>query len=1086
MNKYPLASEIMRSRRPYLYSDSSSTDAYSLSRSEFSHFLDSLTQRNEHKDFEIFCRHLCERILCPNLRTQTGPEGGGDGKVDTETYAVSSEISDRWFSGEANAGQERWGFAISAKKTWSSKVSSDVKGIVGTGRKYDRIYFLTNQAVKAKTCHDKEMELTKKFDVPVTILDREWIIEKTFQNKCEYLAFSDLGAGRHDPAKAVIGPNDYKRQKQLDALEERLAKPNGELSDNTQAISDAFEAARMSRELERPRIETEWRYLRAIQLAETHGTTNQVLRAKYEYAWTMLWWHDDIEVINRAYEEIEKIAFDTDEAFNISKVCNLMQVLAARVAQEWETASHLQTTERHKRLMLKLDELSNEKSRPNNALYSETLLVLLGLSDTKHIGSPDALDIVWTRLSEIIDRAEGLGEYPADMIDEVVDGISSMLPESKPLDELLEKLAVFMGESQREGKAGALYLKRGNQKLEIEQPMEAVYWLGKASICFMKEEYREEQFKSLYGLAIAYRGAGLLWASRAVCLAALVQINAISAIEGDVRVQTLPTISLFAMICLQLGRVPDFLLTLYWYLSSYHSLPLAAESKELVEEKVTEFDRLFSCFLAGIEQKSLSHLLIMPDILDTLGLYMSNTVLMYRIGRGSELKRDGIIPPEVNDSEIREIVNSAASQPACRSLPNQARCNQNEDFDVSSKILGVNIRIVGGATDNDLLLCEVHLTALESFIATAYANGIWPKTEKITIRIQQETSASEPKIDFDARSMLISVAWPSEWDVQDSKISQQIGHYIVEFCIRVLSGIAMVPDAETTLENMFKDERLIERTVSFSLAHFAHGRVFGRSVSRLDDLGHLTKKTYKMVEPLPEVEPFELPKESHNDGDGKVFAPRSHDEVQVNSVINTHLWDKAGWKGLLFAHQGPESPYPPAIGLLFASREMAEAIFEGWIEIVGKIDEGSLIRLALLRGIDKDNKHHYRANISKSLDSISDTSTPSNTFLNMSRLHTMIPQSSVGLDSFLEQYSRFKAFYLMPAVTGKGGQPELLDELSILKRGLFVRNAWEIGRHDEDAVAISNPEQVLIPEGVEKPPCLEILERRSGKSHHTK
>ena len=169
MNKYPLASEIMRSRRPYLYSDSSSTNAYSLSKSEFSHFLDSLTQRNEHKDFEIFCRHLCERILCPNLRTQTGPEGGGDGKVDTETYAVSSEISDRWFSGEANAGQERWAFAVSAKKAWSSKVNSDVKGIVETGRKYDRIYFLTNQAVKAKACHDKEMKLTKEFGVPVTI-----------------------------------------------------------------------------------------------------------------------------------------------------------------------------------------------------------------------------------------------------------------------------------------------------------------------------------------------------------------------------------------------------------------------------------------------------------------------------------------------------------------------------------------------------------------------------------------------------------------------------------------------------------------------------------------------------------------------------------------------------------------------------------------------------------------------------------------------------------------------------------------------------------------------------------------------------
>lgn len=201
MSKYPLASEIMRAKRPDLYSDSSTVGAYTLGRSEFSHHLDSLTQRNEHKDFEIFCRHLCERVLCPNLRTQTGPEGGGDGKVDTETYVVSSEVSDRWLSGDANAGQERWAFAISAKEKWPPKVKSDVKGIVETGRKYDRIYFLTSRPVKAKLCHDKEMELTKEFGVPVTIFDREWIIEKTFQNKCEDIVFSDLGAGIHDPSK---------------------------------------------------------------------------------------------------------------------------------------------------------------------------------------------------------------------------------------------------------------------------------------------------------------------------------------------------------------------------------------------------------------------------------------------------------------------------------------------------------------------------------------------------------------------------------------------------------------------------------------------------------------------------------------------------------------------------------------------------------------------------------------------------------------------------------------------------------------------------------------------------------------------
>lgn len=38
-----------------------------------------------------------EVVICPNLLPQTDPTGGGDSKVDSETYPVSSEISDKWY-----------------------------------------------------------------------------------------------------------------------------------------------------------------------------------------------------------------------------------------------------------------------------------------------------------------------------------------------------------------------------------------------------------------------------------------------------------------------------------------------------------------------------------------------------------------------------------------------------------------------------------------------------------------------------------------------------------------------------------------------------------------------------------------------------------------------------------------------------------------------------------------------------------------------------------------------------------------------------------------------------------------------------
>jgi len=140
----------MRELRSECYSDTEDQVAYLLDAPTLEYHLDSITQRNQTHEFELFCRKLCERTICPNLRPQTGPEGGGDSKADTETYPVSDEIAALTYVGEANAGRERWAFAFSAKKRWSIKVRDDIKGISETGWDYDRIIFVTSRFARAK------------------------------------------------------------------------------------------------------------------------------------------------------------------------------------------------------------------------------------------------------------------------------------------------------------------------------------------------------------------------------------------------------------------------------------------------------------------------------------------------------------------------------------------------------------------------------------------------------------------------------------------------------------------------------------------------------------------------------------------------------------------------------------------------------------------------------------------------------------------------------------------------------------------------------------------------------------------------
>jgi len=118
--------DFLKSRHPDEFSDSTIVRQAKLDKAFFDYYLDTLTNRSEEKKFELFCKRMAEQEICPNLLPQTGPTGGGDSKVDSETYPVSDEISLIWYSGIGReAASERWAFAISAKKDWKTKALGD-------------------------------------------------------------------------------------------------------------------------------------------------------------------------------------------------------------------------------------------------------------------------------------------------------------------------------------------------------------------------------------------------------------------------------------------------------------------------------------------------------------------------------------------------------------------------------------------------------------------------------------------------------------------------------------------------------------------------------------------------------------------------------------------------------------------------------------------------------------------------------------------------------------------------------------------------------------------------------------------------
>lgn len=121
-----------REKRPEKFSDTVETYDIPLTKELFEQQMNFLSTQKKQSAFENFIVAVAQRKITPNIKPQTGPDGGGDGKVDAETYQVSDDISDKWYSSENTAkGKELWAFAISCKKNGNQRLRVILRRLLG-------------------------------------------------------------------------------------------------------------------------------------------------------------------------------------------------------------------------------------------------------------------------------------------------------------------------------------------------------------------------------------------------------------------------------------------------------------------------------------------------------------------------------------------------------------------------------------------------------------------------------------------------------------------------------------------------------------------------------------------------------------------------------------------------------------------------------------------------------------------------------------------------------------------------------------------------------------------------------------------
>ena len=1077
-------SEFLRQRRPERYSDSIIKDVPELTRNQLEYHLDTLTSRSQEKEFEHFARKLAEKLLCPNLIPQTGPTGGGDSKVDSETYPVADSIANTWYQGDASAS-ERWGFAFSAKKAWAPKVKDDIKKISETKRGYSLIYFISNQFISDKKRAEREDALTNEFNIPVRIIDRSWIVDKVFNNDCigiveQTLSIENL---QFTPNK-IIGPNDLERGAALAELESDIADVDRYTGVKYQQAEDILKAAILASELEKPRMEVDGRFKAASRVAETVGDNRQLLRIYYKWAWVSCFVYDDVVELNDLYEIVEQIGLASSYADDVESVQNLFNVLISVTKSKALSEENAKIISRGDALQSHLEKLSIEDSSPNNALHAKGMLCLHNLA-MKHFDEslPYLVDQIFLELKEVLSESTYLGVFPFEAFKQVILELGSIYTENQAYDELYDTLLQIIEKRSSEGAVGTVMIDRAIQKSSSGKNIEAIAILGQAQEKLVKEEYKEDLVKSLVVLGGSYNAIGLNWAARMNYLAAIsISISEFNK-SGFMHYFAYVAIKQLVFIELRIGRIPHVLFAIS--LSNFIRLNARVKESEFTDF-LQHVDAILSMLILRLDLGQLEKVKALTSTLDNLNLICTEGSLLFSLGHLKKLKEDVWFDENEEDSKIEDFYQLICAQPANDDLPTKPELGEMDEITLSSKVLGANFQFTIDNYPIAILLAESLAGALESFFATSLNRRIVPHKQEVLIRVSLVENVNE-KFGISVKSidgeMLVQFDEKLTLSTKDQILSYR--DKILEFIVLILSEVMFVVDAEQYIEKMAAEERIFSRSLLFSDILTLSQNVFGglawsniTSWPRTEDPVHPVVRTHQWKPKQFGTDKNDSKKFEFGEGEPPEEIlnrqTQKHSEQKVLSILNMQLWDKARWGGVFF-QLSPKHEMPPCLGFLFNDADAARSIFEEWRKRFGPRDDNDEILIVVVTGIDKKNPTYYRVFVTSNIRNYQ-AEVGEKLLIIASRHNEMTPNTTKNLDNFLESYGLFGCYYLLPAVITKGNlQPEVLPDSYIMKKNLQVRQAWTIGANDDAFMVLHPDDDPIIPAGEKNPPVLKAL-----------
>lgn len=1027
----------MRDRHPDLFSDSVPDVEYQIEREVLSYHLETLTNQKNETAFENFAQRMCEKFIAPNIRPQTGPVGGGDGKTDAETFPVSSELTARWFVPDNQKAGERKAFAFSAKKTWRPKIKSDVAAIASTKRNYDQIICVTNQFVPAKKSAELQDELLKEYGIPVTILDRTWLLDRVFKHDSIAIAVEELGVGKGTEKRTkILGPDDATRAGELQTLEAKITDGSKYQAQPAALVEDARRAALLARGLEQAPAEVNGRFDRALRLARDNNFKKLELVIAYEWAWTAHFWHEDHIRTSELYDDVERLAIDSDDAHDLEYLSNLLTLVRMSVHTGSMDAPVGKLKDRTARLKNALKTVMGLTNRPNNSLHAEALLLMTCVSEKGVEHRDDPLKDIWVSFTDVIKRAEGLGTFPFASIAEALVQVGEFIADSNEFDTLFETITDTLAARISEGEAAKKNVQRAYQKLAKQLPYDAIRWFGRAVTLLIKEEYEDDLIEALIGAGFAFEEVGLPWAARNYSLAALSQELSSFKKSGRIGALRASVLSRHFDTEFRLGRLPQIL--------SAHELEMIVRNAQArndgqlrrLEEVQQAHMMKIAALLLQTPVDQMSDIARIPDALQRLALPMSRAAILYLMGNEDILRTEGWIPenetPEGAETFMRDLRDYGVK--AEYPVPDFAL---GDTITLSSNVLGCRINLVCANNLVSIGIGEAILGSLEALLATSLDHPILPQVDHLQLHVMPSDAAGLAPVlqfsDLDGEPVgTITHRMVTEYKTREDVLS--FPNWLKDAILEIFIRFAAPQDVRAWGKALFEDERALDRALAFSDVPAMLGNLHGDRVTlSLSDWIDPADVTYevKRTEAWPLVQPPGPIKSFGSSQRGDGLAPKElrdaakgkHSRTRWVSPIDAQKWDKAKWNGTVFMWSPPGDDMPPPIlGLAYEEPTSARDIFKSWRKRYGDDDVKDDLKITIVRGISRDNPAAYAVMVSQNPDNIP---VSEGSFVGfVSRINRMYPNSTHNLDQFLRDYAHHGRYVLIPAhLPNKFAQP---------------------------------------------------------------